>query len=47
MKYPLICKVDQANPVQEAILDQWGISTISSEIDNPGKALEEFLQHFV
>ena len=34
------------NPVQEAILDQWGISMISSEIDHPGKALEEFLGKF-
>jgi hypothetical protein len=35
------------NPVQEAILDQWGISMISSEIESPGKALEEFLEKFV
>ena len=35
------------NPVQEAVLDQWGISMISSEIENPGKALEEFLENFV
>ena len=35
------------NPVQEAILDQWGISIINSEIDHPGKALEEFLEVFV
>lgn len=35
------------NPVQEAILDQWGISMISSHIEEPGKALEEFLGKFV
>jgi len=34
------------NPVQEAILDQWGIDMISSESDDPGKALEEFLKKF-
>ena len=31
------------NPVQEAILDQWGISMISSEIEDSGEALERFL----
>lgn len=35
------------NPVQETILDQWGITMITSEIDSPGKALESFLEHFV
>ena len=35
------------NPIQEAIFDQWGISMISSEIDDPGKALEKFLEYFV
>jgi hypothetical protein len=34
------------NPVQEAILDQRGISMISSEIDNQGEALEDFLKNF-
>lgn len=35
------------NPVQEAILDQWGISMLSSEIEAPGEALAEFLGKFV
>lgn len=35
------------NPVQEAILDQWGISMLSSQIEAPGEALEEFLRKFV
>jgi SIR2-like domain len=35
------------NPVQEAILDRWGISMISSEIEDPGEALKEFLSKFV
>lgn len=34
------------NPVQEAILEQWGISMISSEIEDQGQALEEFLRKF-
>lgn len=34
------------NPVQERILEQWGIEMISSEIEHPGKALEEFLSKF-
>ncbi len=35
------------NPIQEAILEQWGINMLSSEIDNPGEALADFLKHFV
>ncbi|MBD9561721.1 SIR2 family NAD-dependent protein deacylase [Pseudomonas sp. PDM09] len=35
------------NPVQEAILDQWGISMLSSKIETPGEALEDFLSNFV
>ncbi|WP_423794021.1 SIR2 family NAD-dependent protein deacylase [Morganella morganii] len=35
------------NPVQEKILEQWGISMISSEIDDQGSALEHFLKNFV
>jgi hypothetical protein len=31
------------NPVQEEILKQWGISMMSSEIDNPGEALIDFM----
>lgn len=34
------------NPVQEAILGQWGISMIASELDDPGDALVEFLSKF-
>ncbi|WP_201536176.1 SIR2 family NAD-dependent protein deacylase [Psychrobacter immobilis] len=34
------------NPIQEKILEQWGISMISSEIDNAGEALKEFLSEF-
>lgn len=32
------------NPVQEEVLKQWGIETLISPIDNPGKALSEFLR---
>jgi hypothetical protein len=32
------------NPVQEAVLAQWGIQMISSAEDEPGKALIEFLE---
>lgn len=38
---------DRPNPVQEAVLDQWGITMITSNIDEPGKALTEFLEGFV
>ncbi|MEY8199435.1 MAG: SIR2 family protein [Colwellia sp.] len=34
------------NPVQEAILNQWGISMINSEVEEPGEALESFLKNF-
>lgn len=34
------------NPIQEAILDQWGISMLSSEIDDHGEALKNFLEKF-
>lgn len=34
------------NPIQEAILDQWGINMITSEEDNPEKALQEFMEQF-
>ncbi len=32
------------NTVQEEILNQWGISMITSEIDNPGDALVDFME---
>lgn len=32
------------NPVQEAILEQWGINMITSEFDKPQEALENFLK---
>lgn len=35
------------NPVQEKILEQWGIDMISSDIEHPGKALEDFLSKFI
>ncbi|WP_028239506.1 SIR2 family protein [Stutzerimonas azotifigens] len=35
------------NPVQEEILSQWGIRMLSSEIDDPGLALRQFLQDLV
>ncbi|EFD7754182.1 Sir2 family NAD-dependent protein deacetylase, partial [Escherichia coli] len=35
------------NPIQEEILEQWRIGMISSENDNPGESLEEFLKNFV
>ena len=31
------------NPIQEDILKQWGIAMMSSEIDNPGDALIDFM----
>lgn len=31
------------NPIQEDILKQWGITMMSSEIDNPGDALVDFM----
>jgi len=36
--------VPKPNPVQEAVLDQWGISMISSDRADPKTALVEFLQ---
>ncbi len=35
------------NPIQEAILEQWGIKMISSELDDPGQALIDFLNKLV
>ncbi|KMM88062.1 SIR2 family NAD-dependent protein deacylase [Pseudomonas lundensis] len=35
------------NPVQEAILNQWGINMLSSQVDSQGDALAEFLENFV
>lgn len=35
------------NPVQETVLKQWGIETIPSTIDDPGKALANFLEELV
>ena len=32
------------NPIQEAILEQWGIKMLTSEEDDPQKALQEFLE---
>jgi len=34
------------NPIQSAILDQWGINMITSKEDDPEKALQEFLSEF-
>lgn len=34
----------KTNPVQELVLGNWGIETITSQIDNPRKALEDFLK---
>ena len=34
------------NPIQETILDQWGIDMINSEEDDPEKALQVFLCQF-
>ncbi|WAR46118.1 SIR2 family protein [Methylomonas rapida] len=34
------------NPIQEAILDQWGIKMITSSEDDPQKALQDFLEQF-
>ncbi len=36
--------VPRPNPVQEAVLDQWGISMISSDRADPKTALVEFLE---
>lgn len=35
------------NPVQEEVLSQWGIRMITSEDDEPGLALKNFLQQLV
>lgn len=35
------------NPIQEAVLQQWGIQTLSGEKDEPGEALETFLSQLV
>lgn len=35
------------NLVQEKILKQWGIEMISSDIEDPGEALENFLSRFI
>lgn len=32
------------NPIQAEILENWGIDTINSDIDDPGIALEKFLE---
>jgi NAD-dependent SIR2 family protein deacetylase len=32
------------NPIQEEILRNWGIETLSNDIDSPGEALEMFLK---
>lgn len=32
------------NPIQEAILDQWGINMLTSNEDNPEKALVKFME---
>lgn len=34
----------QVDPVQEAVLDRWGITLIPGESDDPGKALTSFLE---
>lgn len=34
------------NPIQETILDQWGIKMITSTVSDPQKALLEFLKKF-
>jgi hypothetical protein len=31
------------NPVEEAVLQQWGLTAISEEADDPERALEMFL----
>ena len=37
---------NRSNPIQEAILDQWGINMITSKKDDPQTALQEFLEQF-
>lgn len=37
----------KSNPIQETVLEQWGIHTINSTIDDPRKALHDFLQELV
>lgn len=37
----------KSNPIQKSVLDQWGIKTITSKIDNPGTALNQFLRDLV
>ncbi len=35
------------NPIQETVLKQWGIETITSDIDSPGEALTAFMEELV
>lgn len=35
------------NPIQKTILEQWGIKTVNSDIDDRGAALEDFLDKVV
>lgn len=37
----------KSNPIQETVLEQWGIQTITSKIDEPGEALRNFLHELV
>lgn len=32
------------NPIQETVLQKWGIETITSDIDDPGEALTDFME---
>ncbi|MBP6733735.1 MAG: SIR2 family protein [Chromatiaceae bacterium] len=37
---------NRPNPVQEAILDQWGITVVVSDADDPQEALVSFMKRF-
>lgn len=37
----------KSNPIQEAVLEKWGIRTLTSSIDDPGMALVDFLNKLI
>ena len=43
-KFEIIIFSSKNNPIQEEILKNWGIQTITNDIDNPGESLEMFLK---
>ncbi len=41
---PSFVFLSRSDPAQEAVLGRWGITALSSRIDEPGPALEDFLE---